>query len=74
MLIGFSQLAAKKWAATSLGVFDTAKIFHEIRQEGVNKKAIRSSCFVAIIGKMFYIQCRTIKILGFWLALGSNNL
>jgi len=55
-------------------VFDTAKIFHKIRQEVVNKKAIRLSCFVAMIGKMFYIQHRTMKILGFWLALGSNNL
>jgi len=32
------------------------------------------SCFVVMIGKMFYIQRRTIKILGLWLALGSNNL
>ena len=74
MLIGFSQLAAKKLATTSLEVFDTAKIFHKIREEVVNKKAIRLSCFVAMIGKMFYIQHRTMKILGFWLALGSNNL
>jgi hypothetical protein len=74
MLNAFCQLGAKKWVATSLGVLDIAKIFHKLRWQGVNKKAIRLSCFVAMIGKMFYIQRRTIKILGFWLALGSNNL
>jgi hypothetical protein len=66
-------IRCKKWEATSFGVLDIAKICHRLGTEGVSKKVRSLSCFVAMIGKMFYIQCITIKILELWLALGSND-